>query len=229
MTRTLLSLLPLLLLAPGAARAQAVDYVVDAKESELVVFLFKAGVARRFAHDHVIAATRFQGSVRYDPQQPTKTQVEVVAEADSLEPDDPKLVKKHKVKNSASEKDRAEIKQSLQGEGQLYVEKFKTIRFVATGVKRHEDGRLLMAGELTLRGKTRKLTFELEKLALDKKGVFRGSCRFWIQQSWFGYQPYSAFLGAVKVKDRARIEVSLVGRVKPKKKDPEPQKRVKDF
>ena len=228
MTRTLLCLLPLLLLAPSA-HAQPVDYVVDAKESELVVFLFKAGVARRFAHDHVVAATRFKGSLRYDPQQPTKTQVEVTADAASLEPDDPKLVKKHKVKNSASEKDRAEIKASLLDEDQLYAEKYKTIRFVATGVKRHEDGRLLMTGKLTLRGKTRKLTFELEQLALDKKGVLRGSCRFWIQQSWFGYEPYSAFLGAVKVKDRARIEVSLVGRVKPKKKTPAPKKRTKNF
>ncbi|HBP23625.1 MAG TPA: hypothetical protein DEA08_38345 [Planctomycetes bacterium] len=229
MTRTLLCLLPLLLLAPGAARAQAVDYVVDAKESELVVFLFKAGVARRFAHDHVVAATRFQGTLRYDPQQPTKTQVEVVAEAASLEPDDPKLVKKHKVKNSASEKDRAEIKASLLGEDQLYAEKHKTIRFVATGVKRHKDGRLLMTGKLTLRGKTKTLTFELEQLELDKKGVLRGSCRFWIQQSWFGYEPYSAFLGAVKVKDRARIEVSLVGRVQPKKTPQPPKKRTKEF
>lgn len=229
MIRPLLCLLPLLLLAPSPARAQALDYAVDAKESELVVFLFKAGVARRFAHDHVIAATRFKGSLRYDPQQPTKTQVEVVAQADSLEPDDPKLIKKHKVKNNASKSDRAEIKESLQGEDQLYVEKFKTIRFVATGLKRHEDGRLLMTGKLTLRGKTRELTFELERLALDKKGVLRGSCSFWIQQSWFGYEPYSAFLGAVKVKDRARIEVTLVGRVAPKKKAQEPKKGRKDF
>jgi len=228
MTRTLLCLLPLLLLAPSA-HAQPVDYVVDAKESELVVFLFKAGVARRFAHDHVIEATRFQGSLRYDPQRPTKTQVEVTADASSLEPDDPELIKKHKVKNSASKKDRAEIKESLQGEDQLYVEKYKTIRFVATALSRHKDGRLLMTGKLTLRGKTKELTFELEGLGLDKKGVLRGSCKFWVKQSWFGYEPYSAFLGAVKVKDRARIEVSLVGRIKPKKKPTPPKKRTKEF
>lgn len=229
MTRTLLCLLPLLLLAPSA-RAQPVDYVVDAKESELVVFLFKAGVARRFAHDHVVAATRFKGSLRYDPQQPTKTQVEVSADAASLEPDDPKLVKKHKVKNSASKKDRAEIKESLQGEDQLYVEKYKTIRFVASALSRRKDGKLVMTGKLTLRGKTKELTFELEGLGVDKQGVLRGSCSFWIKQSWFGYEPYSAFLGAVKVKDRARIEVSLVGRV-PQKKGPKspPKKRRKNF
>lgn len=56
-----------LFLSPAA---DAATYTVRPQDSELVVRTFKAGIASMMAHDHVARATRFSGTIEYDPQSP---------------------------------------------------------------------------------------------------------------------------------------------------------------
>ena len=206
-------------LTPAVAPAE--DYVLDAEASEVVVLVYKAGVAARLAHDHVIVAKQLSGRLTYDPAQPLASKVSVTVQAASLSVDEPELVKKHGLPGAPSPDDRKTIHDTLISAEQLHVEKYPTITFVSTGLSKVKDD-LYLSGDFTLRGVTKRVTF-LVKLELQD-GVLRGKGRFPVKQSDFGYEPYSAFLGAVKVKDRALISVELVAR-RPKPAPPaqEPQ------
>src|SRR5262245_32489733 len=71
------------------APARAADYKVDPAHSTLLLRVWKEGAASVFAHDHVARATRFTGTVRYDPARPDASSVVVEAEAASIVMDEP--------------------------------------------------------------------------------------------------------------------------------------------
>ena len=210
-----LTLLTLVSLASSAV-ANPTTYEIDLKQSELVVILRKGGVASRLGHDHAVAATQFTGTVVYDPADVTKTTVKIDVKTDSLQADDPKLCKKHGVKNTASVSDRKTINANLRTEDQLWVKKYPTLTFRSrkfVQVGKHKA--TYIQGYLTIRGK-KKLISCLIKLELKNKQL-RAQCVFKIVQSDFGYTPYSALMGAIKVKDAAQIKVDITA-VIPKKK-----------
>lgn len=200
-------------LAVATARAEPGRYRIDRERSELVAFVYRDGVAARFAHDHVISAPIFSGTVTYDPAAPLTLAVDVVADARALQADRPELVKKYKMDNDLDEEDRAEVEETLKGEDQLAVEQFPTIRFVSAGARPGTDGRLQLLGKLTLRGETRDVKVPV-KLREDGDAV-RGVAEFAIRQSEYGYEPYSAFFGALKVEDRVTLRIELLARPAP--------------
>jgi polyisoprenoid-binding protein YceI len=62
-------------------------------------------------------------------------------------------------------------------------------------------------GELTIRGKARAISTKLKTEASGSGLQVTG--RFEIMQSWFGYAPYSALLGALKVSDNVEIVLDI--------------------
>ncbi|HZN49832.1 MAG TPA: hypothetical protein VFD81_04325, partial [Methylomirabilota bacterium] len=54
----------------GVEPGWAGTFTIDPGQSALVVQIFKDGVAARLAHDHVVRARAFSGTVAYDPQKP---------------------------------------------------------------------------------------------------------------------------------------------------------------
>ena len=85
----------LMLLAGSVAPAAPKTHSLDLAASEVVVFVYKAGLASGLAHDHVIAAKDFAGTLTYDPEHPEATRVSVTVQAASLVADLPELMKKH--------------------------------------------------------------------------------------------------------------------------------------
>ena len=69
-------------------------------------------------------------------------------------------------------------------------------------------GALRVTGELSLHGQTREVSFPAT-VALEG-GVLRGRATLSFLQSSFGYQPYSALLGAIRNKDEVSLHVDLV-------------------
>lgn len=61
--------------------AAAAEYRIDTEASELVVRLFRGGIASAFAHDHVIETTSFSGSVAWDPERPGEARVRPTVDA----------------------------------------------------------------------------------------------------------------------------------------------------
>lgn len=212
-----------LLLAPSVSRADPKTHTVDATASEVVVLVYKAGLASGLAHDHVIAAKDFTGTLTYDPKDPAATQISLTIQAASLVADLPALTKKHGLTSSPSESDRKSIEETLKGEDQLDVKKFPTISFKSKSAQVVE-GVLHISGTFTLHGKSKTVTLPVT-IASEKSGALRGKGTFTVRQSDFGYEPYSAFLGAVKVKDRVRITVDLVTKVEEKKEKKKEKKK----
>jgi polyisoprenoid-binding protein YceI len=188
---------------PGWAGA----FTIDPAQSALVVQVFKDGVAARLAHDHVVQARAFSGTVAYDPQKPDTSTIQVTVEVESLQADDPATRRKFGLQGEPSVKDRAEIESAMKSDGQLAAARFPSVTFVSTSVAKQPDGRLLVTGRLTIRGVAQEVKFPAQ-IALEGSRL-RGRVQFTFKQSSFGYQPYSAVLGAIKNKDEVILHVDL--------------------
>ncbi|MFB3819215.1 MAG: YceI family protein [Candidatus Methylomirabilales bacterium] len=200
--RTPLSLLVALLWwAPVIA--SAAEYAIQPESSEFVVRLYKAGIGSALAHDHVVRATRFSGTVMADDGNPGMASVQAAVQADSLRADEPEMRRKHRLSGELSEKDRREIQSSMMGQRQLDAARFPTITFRSVSVQPEGTGRAVITGDFTLHGTTRRVTFpatvQLSGDSLHATGSFD------FNQTDFGIQPYSAFLGAVRNQDRVTL------------------------
>src|SRR5512142_1631539 len=70
--------------------AGAVPYRIDLEHSELVVRVFKAGPAAALAHDHVVRAAAWQGSLDVS-RDPLALAADIRVDAARLEVDEPAL------------------------------------------------------------------------------------------------------------------------------------------
>ena len=188
--------------------SNAAEYVIDPSRSEVIVQLFKTGIGSALAHDHVVRATKYSGQVSVDPAEPTAARISVEVDATALVADEPALRQKYHLPLGLSEDSRQEIQQTLESEGQLDVERYPTIRFRSTRMSAERDRAYAVSGDLELRGVTQTILLSLQ--AELHNGVLRvkGSSRF--LQSSFGYQPYSAFWGAVQNQDEVVLQVDIV-------------------
>lgn len=203
-------LVSLLAVIVSASDGQAATFTVDPSRSSLVVQLFRDGVAARLAHDHVVQARAFTGIIGYDPRSPDASSVQLTVEVASLQADDPATRRKFGLSGDLSESDRADVDKAMKSEGQLAAARFPSLSFKSSAIARQSDGRLLVTGRLTIRGVTHEVKFPAE-IALDGD-LLRGRAKLTFRQSSFGYQPYSAALGAIKNKDEVTLHVDLAAK-----------------
>jgi polyisoprenoid-binding protein YceI len=197
-------------LGVGLGLGWAGTFTIDPGQSALVVQVFKDGVAARLAHDHVVQARAFSGTVAYDPQKPDASSIEVKVEVASLQADEPATRRKFGLEGEPSAKDRADIEAAMKSEGQLAALRFPSITFASTSIAKQPDGRLLVTGRLTIRGVTQEVKFPAQ-IAIDG-GLLRGRAQLTFKQSSFGYQPYRAALGAIKNKDEVTLHIDLAAK-----------------
>jgi polyisoprenoid-binding protein YceI len=183
--------LPIFGLGFASAADSAVPRTIDTEKSVMTVRVFKAGLFSGFAHDHEISAPIKEGS--FDPANPS---VQLRVDARKL------LV----VDKEVSDKDRAEIQQTMLGVKVLDSERFPEIRFRSTRVERITDRKWLVHGELNLHGQTRPVSVEVT----EQNGRYRGIAE--LKQKDFGINPISLGGGTVKVKNELRVEFDIVGR-----------------
>lgn len=163
---------------------------MDAAKSTMTVRVFKSGLFSAFGHEHEISAPVEQGSFRED-----KPSVELSVDARKLRVMD----------KDVSDKDRAEIQETMLGPKVLDTQQFREIRFRSTQVDRLGDGKWLVHGDLTLHGQTRPVQVKVE----GQNGRYRGSAE--LQQKDFGITPVTVAGGTVKVKNEVRIEFDISG------------------
>jgi polyisoprenoid-binding protein YceI len=190
------------------ASANATDYEIDAERSELVVRLFKGGVAAAFAHNHVIRAAKFEGGAEFDPNKPAAASIWVEVQTASLMADEPEIRKRFGLPKEISEKDRQGIQATMLSPKQMDVEEYPTMKFRSTNVEEYAGGRYQITGDLTIRGETRQIVFSIS--ADDENGNLHGSAAIDFRQSDFGITPYSALFGAVRNRDDAVLHAKIV-------------------
>lgn len=157
----------------------------DASSAEILVFTFKEGLLAAVAHDLKLKATKFT--------------LELDGTSARLELDAASLRVVSAMKEGAefpSSLPRAKFSEIEQNAAKdvLVAKKFPLIEFNATRVTDTE-----VVGQLTLHGQTHEV-----------RGRRNGtSAEFGVDQRQFGIKPFSAMLGALKVKNEVTVRVRL--------------------
>lgn len=210
MLRTTIPLTAVLLWATEAL-AEPATYTLVPGKSHLVAQLFKAGAGSRFAHDHVVQARAVSGQVRVDPLKPGRSSIQVRVKTASLQADDPALRRKYGLKGALSPADRRKVEANMRSADQLNTARHRWITFTSSRVVPRGPGRFQVTGKLTIRGVGRVVTLDVRAAVSGQ--TFRGTGKLLIRQSAFGYKPYSAMLGLVKVRDVVTLRIQLHGQL----------------
>ena len=144
-------------------------------------------------HDLEIEITRWRGKVDVEPRA-----VQINADPRSLS-----VLRGTGGAKPLSEKDRADIKANL--EKVLMVQRFPEILFRSTDVSGGDH--LQVAGELAMAGNNRSLRFPLEMVSTGSTRRVSGVVA--VKQTDWGLKPYSAMLGALKVRDMVEVVFEL--------------------
>lgn len=193
----------------SSSAVQAASYKVDSAKSQIVVQVYKEGVASSLAHDHVIQATQISGTVEYDAASVPTSSIQVEAKTASLQADAPALRKQFGLTSELSEDDRKQVEANMKGDDQLHVTKYPTITFKSTGITiGTTPGDVLVKGNLTLRGVTKAVSFPA-KVKMDGAN-FVGEGKLKIKQNDFGYEPYSALMGAIRNQNEVVLNLKVV-------------------
>ena len=190
------------------AVAYAADYKVDADRSELVVRLFKGGVAAAIAHNHVIRAVDYSGGAKVDLNNPETASIWIEVQTASFKADEPEIRERFGLPKGIRDKDQQKIQATMLSAKQMDVEKYPTMKFRSTSVEEQSEGRYQITGDLTMHGETRSITFPVT--AEDENGGLHGSAAIDFRQSDFGIEPYSALFGAVRNRDDAVLHAKIV-------------------
>src|SRR3954467_7366253 len=182
------AILSVLSALPGAPTARA----IDSERSTITVRVFKSGLFRAFADDHVVTAPVAEGTV----DDSTTPHVELVVDANRMRVLDPNL----------SAKDREQVQARMLGPEDLDTNRFAQIRFRSTSVQAAEKDRWLVHGELELHGQIHDVVLTVAA----ENGRYKGSTR--LRQTAFGIAPISIAGGTVKVKDEVAVEFDIVTR-----------------
>ncbi len=164
---------------------------IDIQKSVMTVRVFKSGLFSAFGHEHEISAPIQQGRFSESDRS-----VDLTVDARQM----------RVVDKDVSDKDRAEIQETMLGAKVLDSSQFPEIRFRSSAVEPAGEGRWMVAGDLTLHGRTNPVKLQVQA----KNGHYQGAAQ--LKQRDFGIEPISVGGGAVKVKDELRVEFDIVAK-----------------
>jgi polyisoprenoid-binding protein YceI len=193
--------------AAPAVEAKPVTYTLDAAKSSLYVQVFKdpTTVAADLSHDHVVSATKWTGSVTWGAG---ACAVDISVPVSGLRNDDDAMRKRVGYNVMLDDGQRADVKANMLGASQLDGSRFTTITYKATRCE-SSDATWKVTGGLTIHGVTKQVVATL-KVAADAAS-FAASGKFTTKTRDFGFEPFSAMLGALKNKDELKFTLDVVG------------------
>ena len=157
---------------------------------------FRDGLAAQAGHDLTIEATRWSGELGVnDDLSPASLEVRVDLGA---------LVVREGTGGvkSLTDRDRREI--AVNARKVLGAGQYPEAVFTADKFRPDADGGGEIGGTFTLRGQARPL-----RLRVKQTGTDRYHAEAQLVQSDYGIKPYTAFLGALRVRDAVDVEVEL--------------------
>ena len=169
-------------------------HTIGPDNGHVTVSVYKDGVAAKMGHDLVLEASSWSGKADINSDDPSASSVQV-----SIDPSSLTVVKGTGGAKALSDKDKADIVKNI-NDKILNTNKYQEITFESTGAS---DSSL--KGNLTINGSTNPVTLDLS--VNDSTGEVTGKTSF--QQTQFGIKLFSAMMGALKVKDKVDIEVSV--------------------
>lgn len=170
------------------------SHSIGPHEGSLTVHTFRAGMGAKIGHDLVLEAKKWNGTVNLDADNPSASSVELTVDLKSLE-----IVSATGGVKPLSDKDRADIAKNI--EKTLDTGKHPNVTFKSTSVSGSEPT-VTINGDLTIKGQTRPVT--LNVTANGDKVTGKAS----VVQTEFGIKPFSAMMGALKVRDSIDLELN---------------------
>jgi polyisoprenoid-binding protein YceI len=157
----------------------------------LTVKTGRSGAAAKAGHDLTIHVDAWEATLTI-ADDPSQSSLTLDADGDSL-----RVVDGTGGIQSLGDDDKKNIKKTIDDD----VIKRDSIQFRSTAVE-GADNNLTVQGDLTLRGKTNPITFDL---SVAEDGSVSGTAV--VKQTNFGMKPYSALFGALKVADEVTVAI----------------------
>jgi len=173
----------------------AVRWDLGPEVGAVAVQTSRSGIGARLAHDLVLGAGSWRGSLNFDAADLAASSVEVSVDVASLD-----VIGSSGGLVPLSSADRSEICRNL-NDKVLKTARFPTITFRSVSV-RELPGGYEVEGELTIMDVTRPCS--LAVIVGDEVEV-TGS----ILQTQFGIKPYSAMMGTLKIADRVTLHATI--------------------
>ncbi len=150
----------------------------------------------KLAHDLVLVANQWNGTLNVDGDNPAASSAEL-----SIDPRSIEIVEAVGGVKSLSDKDRRDIDKNI-NEKVLETGRFPELKFASTSVSGSAPS-FNAAGNMTIKGTTRPVN-----VALDVDGT-TVTARTSISQKDFGIKPFSAMMGAIKLRDDVDFELTV--------------------
>ena len=189
------------------------EYAVSDQESLLYAQIWKdeSTLLSGQAHDHVIRAAEWTGTLQYNPDNLSECSISFELPVDEMRNDEPAMREFVGIDGEIDPSDRETIRQHMIDEDQLHASAHPTISFTSTGCEGEggDSGELTVTGGLTIRGVTKNVSLAVTFQRDDNKLYSQGSIM--VEHADFGFEPYSAILGAVANDKDIKIAFDVVG------------------
>ena len=150
----------------------------------------------KLAHDLILTPTQWSGTMNVDADNPAASSASLTIDARSIE-----IVEAVGGMKSLSDKDRRDIAKNIDDKV-LETGKHPQLTFESTSVSGSEPN-FTAAGNMTIRGTTRPVN-----VALNVNGS-QVTAKTSISQKDFGIKPFSAMMGAIKLRDDVDFELTV--------------------
>jgi polyisoprenoid-binding protein YceI len=170
-------------------------YGLGPESGRLLVHTSRTGLGAKAGHDLTIEVTRWHGHATVDTAVPANSSVTIQVDVDSFQ-----VRQGTGGVKPLTDADRAEISKTLKQV--LHTAQHPTITFRSRRVD-GSAGSFTLDGELTIMGVTRPVT--VQGGVTDGRVVGRAT----VVQSRWGLRPYSAFLGALRLRDEVKVHFDV--------------------
>jgi hypothetical protein len=149
---------------------------------------YREGIAQKVGHDLILGVNNWQGALVLNG---STSSISLDVDSGSLQ-----VIEGHNGVKPLSDKDRGEIVKNIDAK----ILRKQPISFRSTQVERSANG-LSVQGNLSIGSETRAVAFELAMDGNRVQGIVP------LVQRDFGIKPYSAMMGALKVRDDVEIVI----------------------
>jgi len=191
-----------------------VFYEFSSQDSLLYVQVFKDETAwgSGFAHNHVVRASNWNGSLFFDPNDPSDCEMEFSLTVEDLVVDEDTMREVVGYNDTIASDDRDQIRGHMLASNQLNVTQYPEMTFESNNCDSDPgalSGSLQVTGDLEIIGNAASTNITLDFNL--QGGRFYGNGGFQMNHSDFGLEPYSAFAGAVRNAEKLVFSFDMVG------------------
>ena len=192
-------------LDPSSSR---IRYELEPDRSRLFVQVRYDRSALMAGHDHVIAATDFDGTVHWDAADPSACDVSIAFPVTALAVDPGNARSWAGLEGTTSDGDKESIAKNMLGKHQLVADRFPKIAFQSTRCEPNDAGATVY-GTLSIHGVDAPVVANV-RIEADPDG-FRARGSFDATHATWGLDPFTALLGSLRNDEALSFGIDVRG------------------